>query len=388
MNTHATSDISNEIERYETYLKADPDNTLLWISLGDLYHQTGRLDESIACYEKCALLDKDNAITRSRLASQLIASKRFGEAERLLKTLLEAEPNNPALLHNLGVSLYGQQHWAEALEVFKQAQVTGIDTTRNLAYTVYSLHQNDATNEALNAAKDWLKQAPGPATEGYISVLEMDHGNSQEAYQRAQRVLAEQPENNDAAIVTGNWHLEQQDIDKAACHFQSVVHHQPNNPRGWLGLGLVQLYQQRHEDAIHSFERVLGISPNHPGTLVTLGWAKLAHKDFSGSENIFRQAITADRNFGEAHGGLASALIFQGRKDDAEREIRLGLRLDKQNFGALFAKSIALSVSGKRPAGEKLLATLLQHSPAKGARPLIESIQIFASQQAPRKPGE
>ena len=235
---------------------------------------------------------------------------------------------------------------------------------------------------------DWLQQAPGPATEGYISVLEMDHGDMQAAYERAQRVLSEQPDNNDAATVVGNWQLQEQEIDKAARHFESVVRHQPNNPRGWLGLGLVQLYQQRHEEAIRSFERVLAGSPNHPGTLVTLGWAKLAHMDFKGSEAAFRQAIAADRNFGEAHGGLASALVFQGRQNEAEKEIRLGLGLDKQNFGAIFAKSIALSLSGKRQVGEKLLARMLQQAPAEGARPLIENIQIFVRQQGPRGPGE
>ncbi|HHJ13908.1 MAG TPA: tetratricopeptide repeat protein [Gammaproteobacteria bacterium] len=388
MITQAITEESAEIERYEAYLKADPGNTLLWINLGDLYHQAGRLDESIACYEKCMILDGENAVARSRLASLLITGKRFADAEKLLRTLLAKEPDNPVLLHNLGVSLYAQQRWTDALAAFEQARSAGLKDARNLAYTVYALHQNDATGEAMAVAMDWLQQAPGPATEGYISLLEMDHGDMQAAYQRAQRVLAEQPDNADAATVVGNWQLQTQEIEKAALHFEAVVRRQPNNPRGWLGLGLVQLYRQRHEDAIQCFERVLACSPNHPGTLVTLGWARLAHKDFKGSETAFRQAIVADRNFGEAHGGLASALVFQGRKSEAEKEIRLGLALDKQNFGAIFARSIALSLGGKRQVGEKLLARLLQQAPAKGAKPLIENIQTFVRQQGLRGPGE
>ena len=44
-----------KIRRFESYIKTDPENELLWINLGDLYHESGRFDEAIACFEKCLI---------------------------------------------------------------------------------------------------------------------------------------------------------------------------------------------------------------------------------------------------------------------------------------------------------------------------------------------
>lgn len=377
----------SEIERYEGYIKLDPTNTLLWTSLADLYARAGRRDEAIACYEKCLILDPANAVAKSRLASTLIAQRRFAEAERMLLDLLKREPGDGALHHNLGVALYGQQRWDDALAAFRRADSAGLAEPVNLAYRVYSLHQADRLDEAMRAAHAWLERSPGPRTEGYVALLEMDHGDMQSARERAERVLSEQPDNADAAAVLGNFDLEEQAIDDAARHFERIVAADAGNPRGWLGLGLVRLYQQKHRDAIAALERVLKLSPGHAGTLVTLGWARLAGGDAVGAEAEFRKAVAANHNFGEAHGGLASALMMQGRCDEGEEAVKVALRLDRENFGALFAKSLSLTLRGKKELGQKLLAEVLQRPPQEGARPLIENIQIFMRRQGPRGNG-
>lgn len=374
------------IERYESFIKVDPENQLIWIGLGDLYHQGGRFDDAVACYEKCLQLDQNNLAARSHLANVLISLQRFDEAEKILDGVIDRENDNPALWHNLGLSRYYQRRWSDALQAFERAQAAGLDSVQNQAYLVYALHHSDDTEKALEQAKRWIEAAPGPATEGYVAMLEMDHGDMEAATERARQVLREQPENPDANVVVGTWMVEQQEIDQALDYFRRVLQQEPDSPRGWQGLGMTYLYNRDFPRAIENFEKALGFMPGNATTLLLLGWSELANRDVETAERRFRESIAADRNFGEAHGGLAAALIFQNRQDEAREEIKRSLKLDPEGFGAVFANSVLLKMQGKGEMGQKMLARLFEQTPRPDGRPLIEYIQVFARSEAAKNP--
>lgn len=383
MNTTATTNNpkDDEIRRFEAYVKADPENARLWTNLGDLYHETGRFDEAIACYEKCLMFDEGNLIARSRLANVLISQHRFGEAERIIRGIMEQTGEDAALLHNLGLTLFYQNRFDEAEQTFKRARDAGLRAPKNLAYMVYSLHNMDNTAEALELAQTWLRESPGPATEGYISMLELDHGDMEAARHRAEQVLQQQPTNPDANVVLGTWHMENQHVAKAVEHYRQVVRSEPDNPRGWQGLGLAYMYQQNFPKAIESLEHALALMPDHATNHLIIGWAKLADKDAVGAEKAFRKAIATDHNFGEAHGGLASALVMQNRLDEAQIECKKAMGLDPKGFGAIFAQSVTLQLRGKGQQGTDLFAKLLQQQPLPRSKPLIEHIQDYLRTQ-------
>ncbi len=126
--------------------------------------------------------------------------------------------------------------------------------------------------------------------------------------------------------------------------------------------------------------------PDNSGTIVALGWARLAARDARGAERTFRQAVAVDRNFAEAHGGLASTLALQARVDEAQQEVRVALRLDRAGFGASFARAVLLKIRGKEELAKELLAKVLQQAPAEGAQPLIEHLRIYGAKQLPKTP--
>jgi tetratricopeptide (TPR) repeat protein len=384
MGTKMTANIKPELQekiaRYESFLKVDPSNALLWTSMGDLYHQAGHFDQAIACFEKSLANNSDQAVPKGRIASVLISQHRFEEAERLLSELTQNGETHPAIMHNLGLTLYHQRRWSDALEAFSKSHQADPNQVSNLTYLAYTLHHLGDTENALKYAELWHSQASDIHSESYLALLEMDHGDMENAHQRAEKVLAEDPENTDAAAVMGTYMVEQQDIEHAAKHFNRIIHNDPDNPRGWLGLGLIQLYQQKHTDAVRSLEKALTYMPDNTGTIATLGWAKLTNKDANGAEAEFRRAINTDNTFGEAHGGLAVSLIFLGRFDEAKHEIEVGKRLDPHGFGAVFAQSILLQLQGRKNLAQKLLARLLEQAPKPGGTPLIAHIQSFVQQ--------
>lgn len=379
-----TSNQAQTITRYEGFLRRDPSNPLLLISLGDLYHQSGDFERALACYEKCIAAQPGHALASARVANVMISQHRFAEAEQALRRLLEGGDADPALLHNLGLTLYCQQRWQEAADAFQQAHAIGLDSSDNALYRAYALHRLGDMERAIAACQESLALQPNDAVNGYLALLEMDKGDIRGAHERAREVLKKQPDNTDAALVEGIWLTEQQEVVQAQQHFGRIVQREPDNPRAWLGMGLAALYRGEHQAAIAAFETALKYTPGHAGTMVTLGWARIAQRDLRGAEQTFREAIVANRAFGEAHGGLAVTLVYQGRLHEARRRTAIAQRLDPQSFGALYARSALLALDGKRAQGEAEVAAALLRPHTADGRTLFDHIHLYLRRNSPR----
>jgi tetratricopeptide (TPR) repeat protein len=319
-----------------------------------------------------------------RIASVMISQHRFEEAERLLRSLTATGEADPALLHNLGLTLYYQKRWSEALERFRQARERGLADAHNVLYEAYALHRLGEVEQAAQACREWLEAHPDTALNGYLAVLEMDSGDMTAANRRAEEVLKQHPDNADAALVAGMWQVEQQQIEQAERHFDNVLQAEPDSPRAWFAKGLVHLYRQEHRAAIAAIETALKSMPGNVGTLVTLAWARFAARDIPGAERTFREAIAADGTFGEAHGGLAVTLILQNRRDEARRAAQVAQRLNPNSLGAVWARGALLALDGKREHGEALVAAALNRPLTADGKTVFDHIQIFMREQAAR----
>jgi tetratricopeptide (TPR) repeat protein len=382
----AAMELDQSITKYESYVRADPHNGLLWLELGDFYHRARRFEEAIACFERCLAESPDTVSARSRMASVRISQNRFSDAQAILLELLRAEPENSALHFNLGLARFYQDQWSEANDCFSRALSLGLKSRDNLAYLTRSLHHLGKMREAIEFCSQWQAQAKDDESQAYLALLEMDDGNMARAQELAQEVLTRDPENLHASTVIGSYSVEQQEMETAEKLFQNILRREPENPRAWLGLGLVRLYRQEHVGAIVALEKAVQLMPDHSGTIVALAWVRLAAKDLPGSEKTFRKAIAVDRNFAEAHGGLASALALQVRVDEARQEVRLAHGLDAQNFGGHFAQAVLLKIRGKDEMAKKLLADLLQHAPAPDSQSLIEHLRVYGAKQLQKTP--
>ena len=370
-------DLTGKINLYESYVRADPGNPLLWMNLGDLYHKVSRFDEAIACFERCLHDHPEFVSARGNLAAVMISQHRFADAERALRSLLQETDDDPALLFNLGVSLYYQKRWPEAEQAFSDARARGLTTPEINAYRARCRHYAGDMEQAIRFCHEWVEATGDAESRGYLALLYMDQGDLTRARQLAGEVLLSSPDNVHAELVMGTASIEAQEIVRAGEQFERILAREPDNARAWLGIGLARLYQQRHEDAIAALEKAVQLIPDSVGIRVTLGWATLASRDVVGAERIFRDALEVDHNFGEAHGGLASALALQMRIDEAREAIKLARRLDARGFGSLFAQTVVLKLQGKDKAATEILAGLLQQAPSPDGKTLIEQIEIF-----------
>lgn len=372
------------IARYEGYLKLDPNNMHLLITLGDLYHQAGRFDEALTCYDNCLVQDPSHATAESRKASVFLSQSRFAEAEALLRRLTEGAQPSAVLVHNLALALYYQERWPEAMAKFEQARQGGFADTNNTLYLAYAMHQLGHLAQAAAVCKEALAASPNDTLEGYLCVLEMDEGEIQGAFSRAQTVLERSPDNADAALVAGMWRMDQQEIDDSEQYVDVVLRREPKSARGLLGKGLIHLYRQELAAAIAALEAARQRMPEHLGTIVTLGWAHFAAKDLTNAERVFREAIAVDGTFAESHGGLSVVLVFRNRREEARREAQIARRLNPDGLGAVWAQGALMAMNGKREAGEALVAAALQRPITAEGKSMMDHLQNFSRQQVAR----
>ena len=372
------------IERLRGYLDLDPANPRLWINLGDLQHRSGNWSAAVESYETALRHAPDNPIAQARIAEVMISRHRFADAETLLSGLIKKTTTpDHALQHNLGIALYHQRRYAEAEKAFVAALRDGPRSTQATGYLVKALHQQGKTERARELAGTWLEMEPTDAVGGYLCLLDFDHGEVDLARIRAKGVLARSPDNSDATIVLAHCLLDDGDIAGADALFATVHRNEPDNPRALLGLGLVAVRKAHLEQAREILERAYALMPENFGTLAILGWTRIAANDPLGAEQYFRRALQVNKSFAESHGGLASALVLQDRRDEARAEIKLAKRLGG-SFGVGYAESILVGLEHGHAAGSEVFTRRLLELPERVRVPLQREIErMLARPSAP-----
>lgn len=376
--------IDTDIARYENFLRLDPGNAHLLILLGEAYLRQGRLDDAMQRFDNCLTQMPGDITAQARRAEVLLAQQQHTQAEQALRVLLTHAPEQPALLHNLGLALYGQARWQEAARCFDQARALGLALPRNTLYHAYALHRQGHLGEAMALCRDALAVSADAELDGYLCILELDAGRMTAAHGHALSILERHPDNADAALVCGLWHMEQQEIDLAERHIDAALQLRPNGARAWLARGLLHLYKQEHVQAIAAIETALAGMPDHLGTHATLGWARFAARDWVGAERCFRDLIGIDGSFAESHGGLAASLAAQGRTDEARRAARVARRIDPDNLAALWVRSAMNSSQGQTAVGAPSLEQALRRPLEEKGRSLFDHIQLYGQRQAQR----
>jgi Flp pilus assembly protein TadD len=367
----------DSIQRYEQYARIDPQNTSLQLQLGDLYHQAGRFDEALACYNRCLALKPNDPQAQSRAASVMISQHQFAEAEKLLAPLTAAD-TDPALQHNLGLTIYFQHRFEEARNHFQTAANRGLIAPSNFAYLARSLHHLGEMESAIAAGKKWVEVEHNVKSTSYLALLHIDGGDVHEAHRLGLEVLQQDPENVDANVAVGSATMEQQQSERARECFQTAIRHDPDNGRAWLGMGLVHLYDQETSQAIDALSKAAQVFPENAGIAVTLAWSYVINHDANGAEKFFLKAIEVDHNFAEAHAGYAAALAMQGKLEPARAALELARRLDRKSFGAVLAESFLQATEGNQEASAAAFNQLLSQRPRQDMLPLIEQLRIYS----------
>lgn len=114
-------DLALAYEYIQPYLIADPDDSLLLLSLARMYAAAGETDAAKELYTRVLQTEPENIEVRQGLVYAAIQIKDFPNAEIHLAALLKLQPDNPRFIALAGRVARAQGNNSKALSLFKQA---------------------------------------------------------------------------------------------------------------------------------------------------------------------------------------------------------------------------------------------------------------------------
>jgi len=330
----------------------------------------------------CDLLDEllsadlvDDAVARIRLAPQelrRLPAVKFREARcamlrgesaevvEILQPLIENMPDVPAgVTHDVAYAQLVLGQPDKALATLGRADSAGEDGVAIgllKARILHRLQQFDAALDALASLSGGARQAE---IHGVRALVLLDAGDTTRASSEAEKALALDPQQHEAALVRGTVALWDQQTQVSTETFEHVLADHPRSGRALLGLGQCLMLRGDIPVAHGLLERASVEIPDHIGTWHALAWCQLIQGDLSGAKRSFDRAFAIDRTFGETHGGFALVFALRGERAQAEESIKRATRLDPKGRSALYARSVLLLDDGHTEAAVQVVQSAL-----------------------------
>ena len=98
-----------------------PDNSQVWLLLGNLYRQVGDVESSIDALQQSRSLEPSNASILFALGSSYLLQDQYSEAIEYLQAGLRIEPDVPGALFDLGNAYYMAGQYEAAIVEYEEA---------------------------------------------------------------------------------------------------------------------------------------------------------------------------------------------------------------------------------------------------------------------------
>ena len=270
------------------------------------------------------------ALTASARTS--LREQRYPEAMEQFEVLLKAGPKNGDARQGevdaataWALAEIRAQHPDRAMEVLERALQQVPDNPELLTdfgIEATALGQFPIAGQVLQAA-DKLRPHY-PKTVYGLARLEIEQQRWPDAERALKAYLVLRPEDGSAYFGLGHVYAVQQRDEEARSAFERSIQLQPKQTESYYQMG--QLALQAHQDAEAQvyFSKALERLPTHAGALTGMGQIALRAKEYARAEQYLGDAEKSDPAYQTPHYFRGLALAKLGRKEEAEREMRLG----------------------------------------------------------------
>ena len=260
-------------------------------------------------------------LTTEQVLQQGVAAHKAGklqEAERLYRAILQTQPKHPDANHNLGVLAVSVNQSETALPLLK----TALDANPNQEQFWLSYIDALIKGKQFDNAKQVFEQAK---TQG----VDADRLNSLEAQllpksQKPNAARASPPQELLDSLLGHYQNGRLSDAEKLAV---SITNEFPNHQFGWKVLGAILGQTGRKSEAVDANQTAVALSPQDTEAHSNLGITLKELGRLDESEASLNQAIALKPDFAEAHYNLGITLKELGRLNEAEASYNQAIAL-------------------------------------------------------------
>jgi tetratricopeptide (TPR) repeat protein len=277
----------------------------------------------------------------------------YAEAVSLYRKALAINPAMPGLRMNLGLSLFKSGALKEAVqtltpllksesptspEALRLTTIIGLAYYGSGEYASAVPHLKEATAHdpqnlpfrlALAHSCLWSKQ--------FKCVLDVYH-----------EILTLNAESAEADMLAGEALDEMKDTAGAAEQFRAAVKADPKEPNVHFGLGYLLWVLMKYDEAAEEFKAELVNNPNQAQALTYLADTHMRMTHPEAAQPLLEKAIQIDPRIELAHLDLGILYADSGRKEDALREMKLAATLNPSDVNVHWRLARFYQVEGKK----------------------------------------
>jgi protein O-GlcNAc transferase len=331
-----------------------PNDPAIAFAVGKAISDDGHDEEAVPLLEHALALEPKSNTTRYQLGLALQRLNRVMDAIVLLKKVVDAEPKNSDALTNLGMA-YAQAHEAsDGIPYLKRAvdlNPKNATSHQDLAAAYLQVNQID---DAIVELKTAIKLAPG------LPQLHYDLGTAYKLQDDATDAIPEletaerlNPLGYEPAYVLGLLYMQVARYPEAAQQLETSLKLHPQNADGWSTLGSVYNKLDRLPDAAAALRKAIKLMPDQADSHLILASVLVKESDTAGAArerktaaDLMREHMNLQR--AEVATNAGKSLLTNGKLDDAVTQFRNALTFEPNYAEAHLALAEALEKQGKK----------------------------------------
>jgi tetratricopeptide (TPR) repeat protein len=248
--------------RMDPQLKAQREYLL---ALGSAYGHLDLAEESLSAYETAYRLFPTAAEAVYGYGWSLYQSRRFEEAERVLRKAVRSDPNNTDAHYNLASVLAALERWNEASDEFRETirlDPQRADALVGLGGAYRELREFDCAAETLERAIQIRRDNPDAFVQ--IGTVYSELGRWEDALEAGKRLRELLPDHEIGYWLMSSAYCQLERYTEAIQVTEANLRQKPNSSPALEGLGYIYLKSERFADAIPIYERAIASHPDAP----------------------------------------------------------------------------------------------------------------------------
>jgi tetratricopeptide (TPR) repeat protein len=294
--------------------------------------QQGRVAEAESAWRALSQAQPANPEPLAHLGLLEARQEHYPEAISLYRKALSLKPEMPGLRWNLGLAYFKAGEYKSALPIFEplfKAQPPSSDQAQQLAILIGMSHYGLAEYAA---AEPWLKRAADGDPKNLPLLLTWAHSclfvrQFPCVLDVYHRVVALNAESAEADMLVGEALDEMKDPVGAQREFRAAVAADPKEPNVHFGLGYLLWTKGQYPEAAQQFQAEIDNNPHHLQAVLYLADSEMQMNRMEEARPLLEKLAKLDPDNSMEHLDLGIVYTDQGRKEDALVELKTAARL-------------------------------------------------------------
>ncbi len=283
------------------------------------------------------------------------AQKKYPEAERIWRQIIQLDPNSAVAFSNLCAALFRQNKLDEALIFCQKALALDPklpETYNNLGNVLYDQKKLKEAEEMYRRAIALDDKYVGAYNNlGVVLRAQKKLTEAEEMYRRA---IALDDKYVNAYYNLGNVLYNQNKLTEAEEMYRRALALDDKDVDVYNNLGVVLRAQKKLTEAEEMYRRALALDDKYVRAYYNLGKVLYDQKKLTEAEEMYRRAIALDDKYVSAYNNLGNVLYDQKKLKEAEEMYRRALALDDKDVYAYNNLGLVLSDQKKLTEAEEM----------------------------------